>query len=261
VLTSPLGGQISPLGKISDSDFKCLYLGSIHYKHKIVFLKLASKNNCTICTHPPTYLPRWPDWATTFRPLEVCLLWAVFFQLQKSANYWATFLHSKRDALILTKCGLGHILGDFLQTHLVTLLPTYTWMPLSMTVNSNLLCRPSPDMNHWEKFNTYSRRWCMHDVCMYCFFSCSFVHFSLVLSSSRPKISMGPCHCGRAAPRSGNLMTLCRRQRVRGRGGHWFQDCRQSTAAQNPKETLIKTALALTRNPREIIIFLDLGRI
>jgi hypothetical protein len=40
---------------------------------------------------------------------------------RRSANYKATFFYSTRYVLILTKHGLGYILGDFLQTHLVTL--------------------------------------------------------------------------------------------------------------------------------------------
>jgi hypothetical protein len=34
---------------------------------------------------------------------------------------WATFFSDKNFALVLTKNGLGYILGPFLQTHLVTL--------------------------------------------------------------------------------------------------------------------------------------------
>jgi hypothetical protein len=59
--------------------------------------------------------------------LDNCLLWTFvyfgpFFKLAKIAqNFWATF-----NALVLTKNGLGHILGDFSQTHLVTLAAAFT---------------------------------------------------------------------------------------------------------------------------------------
>jgi hypothetical protein len=54
--------------------------------------------------------------------------WAIVFfgkfieNFRSSANSWANFFRSASYVLILTKNWLGYILGNFLQTHLVTLL-------------------------------------------------------------------------------------------------------------------------------------------
>jgi hypothetical protein len=40
---------------------------------------------------------------------------------RNNPHYFAPYFRGKRYVLILTKNGLGYILGDFLQTHLVTL--------------------------------------------------------------------------------------------------------------------------------------------
>jgi hypothetical protein len=52
------------------------------------------------------------DWAN-FRLLGDCLLGAVFLTYRSSPHFWTTFFHCKSDVLILTKNGLGYILGDF----------------------------------------------------------------------------------------------------------------------------------------------------
>jgi hypothetical protein len=59
--------------------------------------------------------PGWPDW-DNFRPLDDCLLWTVFGKLQKFVvqNFWLlNIFHRTYYVLILTKYGLGYILGDF----------------------------------------------------------------------------------------------------------------------------------------------------
>jgi hypothetical protein len=54
-----------------------------------------------------------PDW-TNFRPSGGCLLRAGFFRnYRSSAHYWTIFLHLISYIFILSKNGLGHILGDF----------------------------------------------------------------------------------------------------------------------------------------------------
>jgi hypothetical protein len=45
----------------------------------------------------------WGDW----------LLYTFFDKYKSSSQFWATFVHGKGYAVILTKNGLGHILGDF----------------------------------------------------------------------------------------------------------------------------------------------------
>jgi hypothetical protein len=55
------------------------------------------------------------------------LLFSVFLKITGLAHITYTmgyFFHGTSDVLILTLRGLGQILGDFLQTHLVTLLST-----------------------------------------------------------------------------------------------------------------------------------------
>jgi hypothetical protein len=47
-----------------------------------------------------------------------------FFLITAEAQIIGYFFHSTRYVLILTKHGLGYILGDFLQTHLVTMFTT-----------------------------------------------------------------------------------------------------------------------------------------
>jgi hypothetical protein len=44
-----------------------------------------------------------------------------FVNYRNSPDYWAIYFRVKSYVLILTQKGLGYILGDFLQTHLVTL--------------------------------------------------------------------------------------------------------------------------------------------
>jgi hypothetical protein len=61
----------------------------------------------------------WPDWAN-FRQLVGCLLRAVLRKLHKYIKYFGYFFHSTSYVLILTKHGLGYILGDFF-TYVVTL--------------------------------------------------------------------------------------------------------------------------------------------
>jgi hypothetical protein len=61
-----------------------------------------------------------PDWAN-FRLLGACSPWPFFENNKSSPNFWATFYNSKSRHLIFAQNGLGYILGDFLQTHLVTL--------------------------------------------------------------------------------------------------------------------------------------------
>jgi hypothetical protein len=53
--------------------------------------------------------PGWPDWAN-FRLLGDGLLWIVFW---RGPNFRATFFHGKSCVLLLTKGGLGYILGYF----------------------------------------------------------------------------------------------------------------------------------------------------
>jgi hypothetical protein len=50
-----------------------------------------------------------------------CLLWAIFWKLQKWDTFWGYFL--KRLLQLWRKNCLGYILGVFLQNHLVTLPP------------------------------------------------------------------------------------------------------------------------------------------
>jgi hypothetical protein len=45
----------------------------------------------------------------------------IFSKITEEAQIIGPFFHSTIYALILTNHGLGYILGDFLQTHLVTL--------------------------------------------------------------------------------------------------------------------------------------------
>jgi hypothetical protein len=54
---------------------------------------------------------------------------------RNSPNFWAAVFHGKSSILILAKCGLGYILGDYLQTHLVTLPSTqfFKKCPLLLT--------------------------------------------------------------------------------------------------------------------------------
>jgi hypothetical protein len=58
--------------------------------------------------------------------MDVCLLTAVVLKITDIAfHFWATFFVIKvMYALILTQKVLGYILGDFSQTHLVTLFKT-----------------------------------------------------------------------------------------------------------------------------------------
>jgi hypothetical protein len=56
------------------------------------------------------FLSGWPGWAN-FRILGDCFLWP---NIKSSPKFWATFFHGKSSTLVLTKNGLGHILGDFL---------------------------------------------------------------------------------------------------------------------------------------------------
>jgi hypothetical protein len=55
-----------------------------------------------------------------------CFLWVVLENYCSSPIFWATLLLGKRYVSILIKNGLGYIFGDFLQTHLVTLIPGLT---------------------------------------------------------------------------------------------------------------------------------------
>jgi hypothetical protein len=55
--------------------------------------------------------PGWPDWAK-IRPRG--LLSAVFLIAQVGGqHFWATFLHGRDNAIILTKSVFVYILGDF----------------------------------------------------------------------------------------------------------------------------------------------------
>jgi hypothetical protein len=56
-----------------------------------------------------------------FLPFVWLLSWVVCENYRSSLNLCATLSSGKSDVLSLTKKGLSYILGDFLQTHLVTL--------------------------------------------------------------------------------------------------------------------------------------------
>jgi hypothetical protein len=73
-----------------------------------------------------------------FLQLDGCLLHAVFFEnYRSSANVWTTFTQCISDVFIVTKNGLGHVLGDFFsQTHPVTLAATANDLPF---INNYLL--------------------------------------------------------------------------------------------------------------------------
>jgi hypothetical protein len=58
-----------------------------------------------------------------FSPIGWLFTLGSLFEKQNTGpNYWATYFHSKSCVFILTKPGLGCILGIFSQTHPVTLL-------------------------------------------------------------------------------------------------------------------------------------------
>jgi NAD(P)-dependent dehydrogenase (short-subunit alcohol dehydrogenase family) len=54
----------------------------------------------------------------------MAIVYCVHFKkyYRSSPKFLSTFHHTKSYALILARYGLGYILGDFLHTHLVTLL-------------------------------------------------------------------------------------------------------------------------------------------
>jgi hypothetical protein len=54
-------------------------------------------------------MPGWPDWAN-FRPLGNNLH-SQFISFSK--NIWSNFFHVRRHVLVLTKSGMGYILGHF----------------------------------------------------------------------------------------------------------------------------------------------------
>jgi hypothetical protein len=57
-----------------------------------------------------------------FRPMGGCLLWTVSKNFIKIAeNFGVLFIKVKMMYLFSQKNGLGYMLGDFLQAHLVTL--------------------------------------------------------------------------------------------------------------------------------------------
>jgi hypothetical protein len=70
--------------------------------------------------------------------------WMVVYSMQfffenyrSSANVWTTFTQCISDVFIVTKNGLGHVLGDFFsQTHPVTLAATANDLPF---INNYLL--------------------------------------------------------------------------------------------------------------------------
>jgi hypothetical protein len=54
-----------------------------------------------------------PDWAN-FSLLGDCYLWfGLVCKLLKQTNFYGFFFHGLRSVIILTKNGLGYILGDF----------------------------------------------------------------------------------------------------------------------------------------------------
>jgi hypothetical protein len=58
-----------------------------------------------------------------------CWRWVGFFKnVRISTHFCATFFLSIDYVLILTKNGFGYILGDFSQTHLVTLIKKTSYL-------------------------------------------------------------------------------------------------------------------------------------
>jgi hypothetical protein len=54
----------------------------------------------------------------------VIVYFGQFLKTTSSPNFCATFLESNSYVLILTKTGLGYILGNFSHTHLATMVPS-----------------------------------------------------------------------------------------------------------------------------------------
>jgi hypothetical protein len=77
-----------------------------------VSLKKATEKGCFAMSSPRCLASRVTGLAA-FRTLGDCLLWSVFEKSQKWLKIFCHFFHGKLSILILTKNGLGYILGDF----------------------------------------------------------------------------------------------------------------------------------------------------
>jgi hypothetical protein len=64
-----------------------------------------------------TYMKFWKGWPD----IEWLFTFAGFFKMTVVAEHFCYFFHSTSYVLIVTKHSLGYILGDFLLTHLVTM--------------------------------------------------------------------------------------------------------------------------------------------
>jgi hypothetical protein len=110
-----------------------------------------------------------------------------------SPHFWATFFHGKGHALILTKNGLGYILGDFLKTHSVTLLESRaqgnSWLEANF-----LACLPSTRFSDacYDLWNRADEHVCMYARMYACMFVCMYVCYNVCLNVCL-KICMKVC--------------------------------------------------------------------
>jgi hypothetical protein len=85
------------------------------------------------------YLPGLADWAN-FRTMGDCELWTVFFLISETAHIIGLLFPRLRICINFDKKGLGHILGDFLQTQLVTLASSNITVRFSKCTSETKLC-------------------------------------------------------------------------------------------------------------------------